>query len=121
METTSENRYISNSLKEALASIYGQAVTVLAKSAVHGGDANDAYILRLSNGKNVFQKENIAMTELFGGFDNRFYDAYFETFGVTPGYEDRRDIYNLYHLTNHLNLFGISYLSAVARIIYRYQ
>lgn len=64
---------------------------------------------------------DIAMTELFGGFDRRFYDSYFDFMGVVPGYEDRRDIYNLYHLLNHLNLFGSSYLYAVVRIIERYS
>ena len=63
---------------------------------------------------------DIAMTELFGGFDKRFYSAYFETMGTVSGYEDRRDLYNLYHLTNHLNLFGSAYLSAVVRTIDRY-
>ena len=63
---------------------------------------------------------DIAMTELFGGFAPQFYDAYFETAGRHPGYEDRRDLYNLYHMLNHLNLFGGSYLPAVRRIINRY-
>ncbi len=63
---------------------------------------------------------DIAMTELFGGFDRRFYAAYFDEMGSVPGYADRRDLYNLYHLTNHLNLFGRSYLSAVVSIIDRY-
>ncbi len=64
---------------------------------------------------------DIAMTELFGGFDKRFYDSYFEFMGMIPGYADRRDLYNLYHLLNHLNLFGSSYLYAVIRIIDRYS
>ena len=64
---------------------------------------------------------DIAMTELFGGFDRRFYTSYFEAMDETPGYEDRRDLYNLYHLTNHLNIFGSAYLSAVARTLLRYQ
>lgn len=63
---------------------------------------------------------DIAMTELFGGFDRTFYDAYFKAMGVIPGYKERRDLYNLYHLTNHLNLFGSSYLSAVVRTIEKY-
>lgn len=64
---------------------------------------------------------DIAMTELFGGFDKRFYDSYFDFMGMVPGYDDRRDLYNLYHLLNHLNLFGSSYLYAVDRIIERYS
>ena len=63
---------------------------------------------------------DLAMTELFGGFDRRFYDAYRETAGIDPGYADRRDIYNLYHLLNHLNLFGGSYLYSVRSIVSRY-
>ena len=64
---------------------------------------------------------DIAMTELFGGFDRRFYESYFSVIDQVPGYSDRRDLYNLYHLTNHLNLFGSTYLSAVVRTIEKYQ
>lgn len=63
---------------------------------------------------------DIAMTELFGGYDRRFYDAYRESGLLMPGYEDRRDIYNLYHMLNHLNLFGSGYYGAVMRIVDRY-
>lgn len=63
---------------------------------------------------------DIAMTQLFGGFDSRFYSAYLEFYPMQSGYSDRRDIYDLYHLLNHLNLFGMPYLSAVKRIIERY-
>lgn len=63
---------------------------------------------------------DIAMTELFGGFSYRFYGAYRETGLIEHGYEDRRDLYNLYHLLNHLNLFGVGYLSSVIRILKYY-
>jgi len=46
------------------------------------------------------------MSELFGGFPRIFYDAYFERLPVDEGYPVRRDLYNVYHLLNHLNLFG---------------
>ena len=62
----------------------------------------------------------LAMTELFGGFSAAFYDAYHNIIPKEPGYADRRDIYNLYHLLNHLNLFGGSYLVSVKRILNRY-
>ncbi|MBQ9549670.1 MAG: fructosamine kinase family protein [Lachnospiraceae bacterium] len=65
---------------------------------------------------------DIAMTELFGGYDRAFYSSYWKSYKyAVPGYEDRRDIYNLYHLLNHLNLFGASYLSSVRGIIGRYE
>ena len=60
------------------------------------------------------------MTELFGGFPHAFYRAYEETGCLQDGYSDRRDLYNLYHLLNHLNTFGGSYLSSVRRILKRY-
>lgn len=63
---------------------------------------------------------DLAMTELFGGFPSTFYNAYYEIIPKESGYEDRRDIYNLYHLLNHLNLFGNSYLASVIRILKHY-
>ncbi len=63
---------------------------------------------------------DIAMTELFGGFSGAFYGAYRESGLLMPGYEERREIYNLYHMLNHLNLFGGSYLYAVERIARRF-
>ena len=63
---------------------------------------------------------DLAMTELFGGFSPAFYDAYCEIIPHNPGYAQRRDIYNLYHLLNHLNIFGGSYLASVRRILKRY-
>lgn len=64
---------------------------------------------------------DLAMTELFGGFASGMYASYQEISPLQPGYEDRRDLYNLYHLLNHLNLFGGSYLLSVMRIVNRYS
>ncbi len=66
------------------------------------------------------READIAMTELFGGFSSRFYAAYEEVFPLDPGYGERRDLYNLYHLLNHLNMFGRSYLPSVSRIAARF-
>lgn len=63
---------------------------------------------------------DLAMTELFGGFSSDFYIAYQEVSPLQPGYERRRDLYNLYHLLNHLNLFGRTYLPSVKRILDEY-
>ena len=63
---------------------------------------------------------DIAMTELFGGYDFRFYESYKESGLLRAGYEDRRDLYNLYHMLNHLNLFGSGYLPAVMQILSKY-
>jgi len=55
------------------------------------------------------READLAMTELFGGFDRRFYQAYRDAWPLAPGYETRRRLYNLYHVLNHFNLFGGGY------------
>jgi fructosamine-3-kinase len=59
------------------------------------------------------RETDVAMTELFGGFPREFYRAYHEAFPLDPGYEKRKHLYNLYHLLNHLNIFGGGYLGQV--------
>ncbi len=66
------------------------------------------------------REAEIAFTELFGGFGARFYDAYNEAWPLAQGYADRRDLYNLYHLLNHLNLFGEGYGGSVDALLRRY-
>jgi fructosamine-3-kinase len=63
---------------------------------------------------------DLAMTELFGGFPAAFYRAYRDETPLQPGYPGRRDLYNLYHMLNHLNIFGGSYLGSVRSIVSRY-
>ncbi|MBP7901671.1 MAG: fructosamine kinase family protein [Spirochaetes bacterium] len=66
------------------------------------------------------READIAMTELFGGFSNEFYKGYNDVFPLDRGYRERRDIYNLYHILNHLNLFGLSYKSQALNIAKKY-
>lgn len=63
------------------------------------------------------RETDIAMTELFGGFEPAFYSAYKAHYPLPDGYHLRRDLYNLYHMLNHLNLFGAGYLSRCENII----
>lgn len=63
---------------------------------------------------------DLAMTKLFGSFPREFYDTYFDTFPLLPGYDDRFELYNLYPLLVHLNLFGPQYQTAVATILNRF-
>jgi protein-ribulosamine 3-kinase len=55
------------------------------------------------------READLAMTELFGGFDERFYQSYRNAWTLDPGYSTRKVLYNLYHILNHYNLFGGSY------------
>ena len=63
----------------------------------------------------------LAMTTLFGSFPHDFYKAYQEVRPLESGYRERFDLYNLYHLLNHLNLFGGGYLSQVNAVLRRYR
>jgi len=62
----------------------------------------------------------LAMTALFGAFPGEFYRAYEEIRPLEPGYKSRFPIYNLYHLLNHLNIFGRGYLGQVIAILRKY-
>lgn len=55
------------------------------------------------------READLAFTEFFGGFDPAFYRGYEETWPLSPGYETRKDLYNLYHVLNHDHLFGGGY------------
>jgi len=63
------------------------------------------------------READLAMTELFGGFPREFYAAYEKEWPLDEGYSRRKHLYNLYHLLNHLNLFGGGYLGQVKRTL----
>jgi fructosamine-3-kinase len=63
------------------------------------------------------READLAMTELFGGFPGEFYRAYQAAYPLDAGYQLRKHLYNLYHLLNHLNLFGAGYLGQVKQTL----
>ncbi|MGD8709532.1 MAG: fructosamine kinase family protein [Ectothiorhodospiraceae bacterium] len=65
------------------------------------------------------RETDLAMTELFGGFPAGFHEAYQAAWPLDPGYAVRRDLYQLYHVLNHVNLFGGGYLAGARRLIDR--
>ena len=60
---------------------------------------------------------DLAMTELFGGFPSAFYGGYNQEWQLDEGYQQRKTLYNLYHILNHFNLFGYGYASQAAGMI----
>jgi fructosamine-3-kinase len=60
---------------------------------------------------------DLAMTELFGGFPPAFYQGYELVWPLEPGYENRKVLYNLYHILNHFNLFGGGYAGQAKRMM----
>lgn len=100
-----------------------------APSLLHG-DLWGGNFITGSNGEAVMidpavyygdREAEIAFTELFGGFGARFYEAYHAAWPLAPGYSERRDLYNLYHLLNHVNLFGEGYGGQVDAILRKYN
>ena len=62
---------------------------------------------------------DLAMTELFGGFSADFYAAYNAAFPLEAGSEVRKQLYNLYHVLNHFNLFGGGYAAQAHTLVDR--
>ncbi|HKJ84985.1 MAG TPA: fructosamine kinase family protein, partial [Spirochaetia bacterium] len=67
------------------------------------------------------READLAMTELFGGFPAGFLQSYDDEWALQSGYADRSALYNLYHMLNHANIFGSSYVSSVVAIVRRYR
>ena len=63
------------------------------------------------------RETDIAMTRLFGGFGQAFYAAYEDSWPLQPGHRERAKLYQLYHVLNHLNLFGSAYLGRATGLI----
>lgn len=94
-------------------------------SLLHGDLWSGNYLID-SNGNPVLidpacyyghREVELSFTRLFGGFDQRFYDSYHQTFPLQEGWERRVPIYNLYPLLVHLNLFGQTYLPQIKVIL----
>ncbi|MFN9910242.1 MAG: fructosamine kinase family protein [bacterium] len=64
---------------------------------------------------------DLAMARLFGGFPESFFQGYEGEWPLPAGHQQRQDLYNLYHLLNHANLFGGSYgpqaRSSISRLL----
>lgn len=66
------------------------------------------------------REAELAFTAMFGSFGDEFYRAYQERYPLAPGFESRTELYNLYPLLVHVNLFGLSYLSPIKQTLRRF-
>ncbi|MFW6079748.1 MAG: fructosamine kinase family protein, partial [Gemmatimonadota bacterium] len=106
-------------LLERLEELLADAAGADGPSLVHG-DLWSGNVHALASGEPALidpaayhghREVDLAMSELFGGFPPRFYDAYEEAWPLEPGYrERRRSVYQLYYLLVHVNLFGAGYV-----------
>ncbi len=117
-----KNGYANKELQKGIIKIEKKISVLLshnvAPSLLHGDLWNGNYLVRNDGNPMLIdpavyygdRETDIAMTLLFGGFPDDFYIAYNQTFPLDENYKSRINLYNLYHLLNHLNLFGNSYL-----------
>lgn len=119
-----QNGYVSEKLASDFSRLENKIESVLqgsetAPSLLHGDLWSGNFLCNHHNDPVLIdpavyygnREADLAMTKLFGGFSASFYEAYQNEFPLPDGWEYRQGIYLLYHLLNHLNLFGRSYLS----------
>ncbi|MGQ1784295.1 fructosamine kinase family protein [Saccharicrinis sp. GN24d3] len=125
-----KNGYANTSLKNKFKSIERQLPEILSgseerPSLLHGDLWGGNYLID-SSGNAVLidpavyyghREADLAMTKLFGGFSGEFYKGYQQTLPLKDGYAYRENIYLLYHVLNHLNLFGTGYYSHAIQLM----
>lgn len=128
-----KNGYVDDDLRKAFRSLENRIDQILKcyviqPSLLHG-DLWSGNFIEDGNGEAciidpaVFyghREADLAMTKLFGGFSQEFYASYNEYFPLDEGYNYRENIYKLYHVLNHLNLFGSGYYSQALSLIKYY-
>jgi len=132
IDTAERHNLLDRKLRNQLDTLSGELENLLTEPKypvlVHG-DLWSGNIMKANSGEWILfdpavyyghPEVDIAMTELFGGFGRSFYEGYHAVIPRDSGYEERRDLYNLYHMLNHLNLFGRSYESSVKNIVRKY-
>jgi fructosamine-3-kinase len=126
------NRFVDNALVEAFENLFEKFNELLpaeSPSLLHG-DLWSGNLIIDNRGEPCLidpaayyghREIELAFTRLFGGFDSEFYDSYQCVFPTIKGFENRVEVYNLYPLLVHLNLFGRSYLPSIKNIVNRYS
>lgn len=128
LKLATDNGLISPFVVQKFETLYKKLSSVLATekpALLHGDLWNGNLIINHQGGPCLIdpavyyghREVDLAMTRLFGGFADEFYESYHESFPLTPGFRERYDIYNLYPLLIHVNLFGSSYIPQINSII----
>jgi protein-ribulosamine 3-kinase len=125
--------YASNELRKGIAILENKLDDIMADSEnipslLHGDLWNGNYISDDMGEACLIdpavyygnREADLAMTKLFGGFSNEFYSAYNKAYPLPAGYEYRENLYKLYHILNHLNIFGTGYYSQAMSLIKLY-
>jgi len=128
LKLAADANYFSHRMIKAFQNLFSRLTDIFPKeppSLLHG-DLWGGNFFYDTEGKTVIydpavyyghREMELAFTRLFGGFSSGFYEAYEESHPLAPGFRDRIDIYNLYPLLVHTNLFGRTYANQVESII----
>ena len=118
---------VNTSHRQQFEALYPRLSSIFPKgspSLIHGDlwsgnfmTGPDGYACIIDPAAYHHREAELAFTDLFGGYDRSFYAAYEEAYPLVTGYTRRKDIYNLYPLMVHVNLFGGSYLASVESIL----
>jgi fructosamine-3-kinase len=125
-----QNRFVDETMRALFLKLEQQLEEVLPDDgeppALLHGDLWNGNFLCLENDEPAIidpavyyghREADLGMTLLFGGFSEHFYGAYNEEYPLHNGWEQRMEIYKLYHLLNHLNLFGDGYYGQVMNVM----
>jgi fructosamine-3-kinase len=128
-----KNGYATDKLRKGFVLLESKMSEILSGSEEHPsllhGDLWSGNYMCDENGEVVLidpavyyghREADLAMTKLFGGFSQSFYGAYNDMWPLMAGHEYRENIYLLYHVMNHLNLFGNSYLRQAESLLWHY-
>ena len=130
--TAKNSNHLSNISAESIDRLYVKIDALLKDtipSLLHGDLWSGNYIIA-NNGQSYLidpasyyghAEVDLAMSELFGGFGEDFYIGYNDVKKISANYTHRREIYQLYYLLVHLNLFGRSYEESCARILRKFN
>lgn len=126
-----QNAHISADLAQKLEKLYPRLSEILPQeppALLHGDLWSGNFMCGPSSDPCIFdpavyyghREMELAFTQLFGGFNTRFYQSYELNFPLSPGFSERKDLYNLYPLLVHVNLFGPSYLAGINQTLSRF-
>ena len=133
LELAEKNGYSTPELRKGISKLEDKIEEIIGKSEeqpslLHGDLWGGNYIVD-ENGNACLidpavyyghREADLGMTKLFGGFSSEFYAAYNEAYPQPDGYDYRENLYKLYHVLNHLNLFGGGYYSQAISLIQFY-
>jgi fructosamine-3-kinase len=127
---TEKNNYVTNELQDNFLKLEKRIGKILEAenerpSLLHGDLWGGNYIFDEKGNPCLIdpavyygnREADLAMTKIFGGFDSVFYKAYQKEYPLQDGWQYRENIYKLYHIFNHLNLFGMTYHNQVLQLI----